>query len=87
MGGYGSTRWDWQRTRIDTDGLLFLDIRYLARNNYLQPGAYSIGWTQRGDPSGNIVVRMTVDDRQTLVLDYQTRGQGGHGSRSVSVCG
>jgi hypothetical protein len=62
--------------RMDTDGLLFLDIRYLARNSYLQPGAYSIGWTRRGEPGGNIVVRMTADDGETLILDYQTRGPG-----------
>jgi hypothetical protein len=76
MGGYGSTRWGWQRTRIDTDGLLFLDVRYLARNCYLQPGAYSIVWTRRGQTSGNIVVRMTADDLETLMLDYQTRRSG-----------
>lgn len=76
MGGNGSNRWAWHRTREDTDGLLWLDTRRLHKQGGLQPGAVSTqSWSRGGNPAGNIV---TIADRhaQTLTLDYKTRRPG-----------
>ena len=77
MGGYGSTRWTWERTRQDTAGLLRLDVRSLKRAGALQPGTVSTwAWTRAdGDPAGTIVVRMDRDGAR-LTLDYSTRAMG-----------
>lgn len=77
MGGYFSTRWNWERTRLDTAGLLRLDVRRLSRDGALTPGAVStVRWT-RGDgaPAGTIMTIMSRD-RPRLTLDYKTRGYG-----------
>lgn len=76
MGGYGSTRWTWEHTRIHTDPLLSLDVRYLKRIGALESGAIAQpSWTCRGKPSGTII---TVMNRKgdCLTLKYQTRGPG-----------
>jgi hypothetical protein len=77
MGGYGSTRWNWERTRTDDGGLLQLDIRRLARDGCLAPGAIStITWTRGdGEPAGTITTYMDRD-RPCLTLDYATQRQG-----------
>lgn len=72
MGGLGSTRWDWERTRETTDPLLWLDVRLLDRRGALTPGAWSTtAWTSRGEPSGNITHWADAD---ALILDYKTKG-------------
>lgn len=72
MGGYGSTRWSGHRTRRDTDPLLWLDVRLLARRGALVPGVWSTtAWTCGGKPSGNIT-HWVADDH--LVLDYKVKG-------------
>jgi hypothetical protein len=76
MGGYGSNRWGWQRTREDIDGLLWLDIRRLHKQGGLHPGAVSTQtWSWRGEPIDTIT---TIADRdwQTVTLDYKTRRPG-----------
>lgn len=77
MGGYGSTRWNGERTRLDTAGLLKLDVRWLARRGSLAPGAIStLSWTRGdGQPVGDI---MTIMDRERpfLTLAYSTRPDG-----------
>lgn len=76
MGGYGSTRWGWARTRQDTDPLLWLDVRILHRQGALKPGAVSAqAWTRGGKPSGDIGTRMSGDG-ETLTLIYRTQRRG-----------
>ncbi len=70
MGGFGSTRWGWERTRQATDPLLWLDVRWLARRGALHPGAWSTtSWTWRGEPDGWITHRAEAD---ALILVYRT---------------
>src|SRR5688572_22473674 len=78
MGGYGSSRWGWERTRLDTDGLLSLDVRYLARHGFLGAGlghilAGFVTWSQRGRETGRIGIVYRGDDPDGMILDYQTR--------------
>src|SRR5665811_2519080 len=76
MGGYCSTRWNFERTRQHTDPLLSLDVRWLKRVGALQPGAVAFpSWTFRGEPSGHIVTRMHRDGDR-LTLDYKIRAPG-----------
>ena len=74
MGGYGSTRWNFEHTRQDTGGLLRLDVPSLKRAGALQPGTVSTSsWTRAdGELAGSIVIRMVHDGRR-LTLDYSTR--------------
>ena len=72
MGGYGSTRWGWHRTREAIDPLLWLDVRILTRPGALTPGTWSTtSWTSRGEPSGRIDHQAEAD---ALILDYRTKG-------------
>lgn len=76
MGGYRSTRWQWERTRQDTDPLLKLDVRWLNRIGALRPGAVmNPSWSRRGEPSGSI---LTIMDRAhpCLTLRYSTQRPG-----------
>ena len=77
MGGYCSTRWNGERNRLDTAGLLRLDVRHMRRTGVLQPGARSTWqWTRDdGEPAGTIVTIMD-HDRPRLTLDYSTRRAG-----------
>lgn len=64
-------------TRLDTDGLLWLDIRRLRTQGALQPGAIgSSRWTCRGEPSGDIR-HIMAPDGATLTLHYRVRSDGG----------
>jgi len=62
MGGYGSGRWGYGgSSRPHTDPLLFLDIRYLARNRFLEAADGErrwnlLSWTNRSTPSGSVLV-------------------------------
>ncbi len=72
MGGLGSTRWNWERTRDTTDPYIWLDVRLLARQGALVPGTLSTSsWTYRGEPSGWISHRAEAD---ALVLIYNVKG-------------
>lgn len=77
MGGYFSTRWNHKQTRRTTAGALKLDVRRLARDGSLQPGAMStLSWTRAdGEPAGTIT---TIMDREQsrLVLVYATQRSG-----------
>ncbi len=77
MGGYFSIRWGGERTRLDTAGLLRLDVRHMRRTGVLQPGARSTWqWTRGGgEPAGTIVTIMD-HDRPRLTLVYSTRRAG-----------
>lgn len=74
MGGYGSTRWDRQHTRLDTDRLLKLDVRALRRQGALQSGAASTQtWTRRGECVGEIHIIMSRSG-DALILSYTIDG-------------
>ena len=80
MGGDGSGRWGGHRAKPDTDGLLTLDVRWLARQGYLAPnasGAYSVAWSRGDRPAGAILLRYDADRPDELVLDYRTRRHEG----------
>lgn len=77
MGGYGSTRWGWERIRQDTAGLLRIDVRHAQRTGVLRPGALATWqWTRDdGEPCGTIQTFMNHDG-DCLTLDYATRRDG-----------
>lgn len=76
MGGYDSTRWNYERIRQDTDPLLKLDVRWLNRIGALRPGAMAHpSWSCRGEPSGNILTIMS-QTRPCLTLSYSTQRPG-----------
>ena len=86
MGGYFSTRWDSTVTKNVSDPLLFLDVRYLARNGCLSapPGDWhvsTISWESRGKPSGWIelhVLGVEGSRIPEIELDYSIRrGESG----------
>ncbi len=82
MGGLGSGRWGWERTRETTEGLLWLDVRYLARRGLfaVKPGHLatdSVEWSRGGKPSGNITVVYAGDDPDAVILDYSVRADAG----------
>ncbi len=76
MGSYGSGKSSRRTPKTDTDGLLFLDIRYLATHGYLDPGCRSLGWSRGDRPSGTIVVCVDPEHPDALVLAYRTRRPG-----------
>ncbi len=78
MGGLGSGRWGWERTRETTEGLLWLDVRCLARRGLftVKPGQLAtdaVEWSRGGKPSGNITVVYTGNDPDAVILDYRVR--------------
>ena len=76
MGGYGSGRLAWHRAKTTTDGLLKLDVRWLAREGCLSPnatGACGVSWSQGDDPTGDILVRYDAARPSEIVLDYRVR--------------
>ncbi|HEV2124469.1 MAG TPA: hypothetical protein VGW38_17080 [Chloroflexota bacterium] len=78
MGGYFSTRLNYERTRQDTAGLLFLDVRAMKRRGVLQRGVLATWqWTRNdGEPAGTIG---TYCDSDTLTLQCATRRPGDAG--------
>ena len=69
MGGYGSGRRSWAKPT--TDGALALDVRLLARNGRLAPGAHAFRWPSNWGDAG---IALTVDaDGDELTLDYRIR--------------
>jgi len=77
MGGYFSTRWNYERTRADTDGLLRLDVRHMQRTGVFHPGAHATWqWTRDdGESAGTIQTRINRAG-DCLTLDYATRRDG-----------
>lgn len=78
MGGIGSGRWGWERTRETTEGLLWLDVRYLARRGLftVKPGQLAtdaVAWSRGGKPLGNITVVYAGNDPDAVILDYRVR--------------
>ncbi len=76
MGGFGSGRRGWHLAKTVTDGLLKLDVRYLARQGYLDSntlGVYSVAWSRGDRPAGDILVLFDTDRPDELALDYGVR--------------
>lgn len=73
-----SARWNYERTRIDTSGLLYLDAAALRRMGALAAGASAWQqWTNgRGEVVGSIQTA-TNAARDTLTLLYCVREPGG----------
>lgn len=80
MGGYFSTRWNYERTRTDTGGLLFLNATKLRTMGALNAGALAWQeWTNgRGEVIGSIQSVMSTDrNHPSLTLVYRIREHGG----------
>src|SRR5215218_3439514 len=77
MGGYGSGRWAWARTRATTDGLLRLDVRRLARDGCLRPGRWDVAWRRGEEVLGRIAVIGRRDDPPEVTLEYRVRAGDG----------
>lgn len=77
MGSYYSTRWNAERTRVDTDPLLRLDVRHMKRTGVFQPGAMATWqWTRdNGEPCGTIRT-FTNHAGDCLTLDYSILRDG-----------
>lgn len=83
MGGYFSTRWNWERTRQSTDPLMKLDVRVLRREGALKPGAVAAQfWTRRGEAAGDIMTR-TNADASVVTLVYTTTDRATGASENV----
>lgn len=82
--GAGGSRWGagrpgWKRKAEQS---LAFDVRKVARNGLLKPGAFAWQWTSNyGEKMGSIGVRV-FDDAQRLTLTYQWSP---HGSEPRSV--
>jgi len=75
MGGSGSGNCYRYSKKDTVDGLKAIDINWLNRKGYLQPGRFfTLSWTYGGEPSGWIQAR-TEQDR--LILEYRWRYAGG----------
>lgn len=72
MGGYGS---GWRQTRDCTDDYIRLDVRWLKRQGYLQPGRSGmVHWSRRGERFAS--VNFDSSEGQ-ITLRYKTRPRGG----------
>jgi len=81
MGGYGSGRWGWARTRDTTADALRLDVRSLARRGLFAAGPGSVAegevrWGRGNDVTDWIAVTYAGDRPGEVVLDYRTRRPG-----------
>jgi len=81
MGGYGSGRP--ASCHPTTDGLLFLDVRFLRRAGYLRPSPasswYTLSWSRGGHPNGTItliVPRTEASYPDHVLLSYRTQAPG-----------
>ncbi len=72
MGGFGSSRWDWEQTRVTTDGLISLDVRWLARVGALSEGRHEVSWSRDGQVTDRVLVSACPG---AVVLDYLVSGR------------
>lgn len=82
--GAGESRWGAGRpgSKRKAEQSLAFDVRKVARNGLLKPGAFAWQWTSNyGEKMGSIGVRV-FDDAQRLTLTYQWSP---HGSEPRSV--
>ncbi len=82
MGGIGSGQYvRWSSGKAIGEQMYRIDIRQLRKHRRLMPGQqFSWSWSQRGEPSGNIMIRMALADNRPLSmqLDYRTRQGDGN---------
>ena len=75
MGGYGSGRWYRWDKRTTLEEVHRLDVRWLKRQGYLQPGVIApVTWHREGRDSGSITL---LCDGTALTLSYRHRVQSG----------
>lgn len=75
MGGVGSGRYWGSGGRATTESYRRLDVRRLARDGALVPGASArIAWSIGGEPAGSL---RTLATPEGVVLDYSSREYGG----------
>ena len=75
MGGYGSGRWYRGNTKTTIDAVHCIDVRYMHRQGYLQPGSWGILVGQQGSQHTGWIQVATAGDH--LVLHYRYRAHGG----------
>ena len=76
MGGYGSGRWYRFSSKETADSCKGIDVNYLRRQGYLQPGrSWGLYWSRGGQPCGDI--RGLALDAGQIVLLYRWRERGG----------
>lgn len=74
MGGMGSGSWYRWNTKTTTEETKRIDIRYMKKQGWLEPGGWrSMSWSRGGEPSGNINYRV---DNEGLSLSYRFRSHG-----------
>ncbi len=75
MGGSGSTRWNYVRTRNTTGQALTLDLRKFKDMFARIPVAFTTAWSNYGD--GKATIRGAIWNRTEMTLDYAVkRGDG-----------
>jgi hypothetical protein len=75
MGGSGSGSWWRWGTRTTTDSQHRVDIRWLKKQNYLQPGnSGQLSWTSHGKKTGSINFRMEEDK---MLISYRHKPYDG----------
>ena len=75
MGGYGSGCWYRWHTKSTTESQRRIDIRWLKKQEYLQPGiSGSLTWSRGDKQTGSINFRMETN---YMILNYCYRYQGG----------
>jgi len=75
MGGYGSGSWSRWNSKSTTESQHRIDIRWLKKQGYLQPGNFgSLSWSRRNKETGSIGFRMEAD---RMVLKYRHRLHNG----------
>jgi len=75
MGGYGSGSWSRWNSKSTTESQHRIDIRWLKKQGYLQPGNFgSLSWSRRNKETGSIGFRMEAD---RMVLNYRHRPHNG----------
>ena len=73
MGGFGSTRWRSHATKVTTDELPALDIRWLAREGLLDGRMHAVSWTSR---RGEQSVLLRGDHERVTLLHALPRADG-----------
>ena len=75
MGGPGSGDWLRWNSKTTTESQHRIDIRWLRKQRYLQPGiSGTLSWSCRGLASGSIDFRV---ETERLILNYRNRQNGG----------
>jgi len=75
MGGYGSGSWYRWNSKSTTESQHRIDIRWLKKQGYLQPGHFGfLSWSWRNKQTGYIGYRMEAN---CMVLNYRHRPHDG----------